>query len=175
MVMIPNGPGKPNNYVEFIDDLKQLVAEGKVSQERIDDAVRRILRIKLQTRLFDHPFTDTALTDQIGSAEHRAVARQCVQASLVLLKNENHALPLSKQIKHLHVVGRGGRRHWACNAAVGRSIGRASRAWSHMAAQRFCKAIRDAVDAGGQVTYAAGSTTDDDQKKRRRPMRSSLS
>ncbi|HEY2760637.1 MAG TPA: glycoside hydrolase family 3 protein, partial [Pirellulales bacterium] len=80
MVMIPNAPGKPNNYVQFIDDLKQLVADGKISQERIDDAVRRILWIKLQTRLFDHPFTDNSLTEQIGSKEHRAVARQCVQA-----------------------------------------------------------------------------------------------
>ena len=40
MIMIPYGPGKTNNYVEFIQDLKELVAEGKVPQSRIDDAVR---------------------------------------------------------------------------------------------------------------------------------------
>ena len=40
MIMIPNGPGKTNNYTEFIQDLKELVAEGKVPQSRIDDAVR---------------------------------------------------------------------------------------------------------------------------------------
>jgi beta-glucosidase len=105
MVMIPNGPGKANNYVEFIQDLKELVAAGKVSPARIDDAVRRILRVKLQMGLFENPMTDSKLTAAIGSPEHRAVARVCVRESLVLLKNENQVLPLSKQIKQLAVMG----------------------------------------------------------------------
>ena len=107
MVMIPAGPGQPNNYVEFINDLKDLVAAKQVSGERIDDAVRRILRVKFEMGLFDHPYTDPALTAGIGSAEHREVARQCVRESLVELKNVNHTLPLSKSIKHLAVVGKG--------------------------------------------------------------------
>jgi len=105
MVMIPNGPGKANNYVEFIDDLKALVAEGKVPQSRIDDAVRRVLRIKFEMGLFESTAIDAKLTAAIGSPEHRAVAREAVRKSLVLLKNENHALPLSKKIKTLAVVG----------------------------------------------------------------------
>jgi beta-glucosidase len=105
MIMIPYGPGQPNNYVEFIQDLKSLVAEGKVSQARIDDAVRRILRIKFQMGLFQNVYTDPALTAQIGSPAHRAVARECVSESLVLLKNDGHALPLAKNVKHLVVVG----------------------------------------------------------------------
>ena len=105
MVMIPNGPGKPNNYVEFITKLKELVDEGKVPQSRIDDAVRRILLVKARMKLADHPFTDPALTAAVGSAEHRQVARECVRKSLVLLKNEKHALPLSKQVKRLVVAG----------------------------------------------------------------------
>jgi beta-glucosidase len=107
MIMIPNGPGKANNYVEFIQDLKELVAAGKVPQSRIDDAVRRILRIKFQMGLFQSTAVDPALTAAIGSAEHRAVARECVRESLVLMKNNNHALPLSKGIKHLAVAGVG--------------------------------------------------------------------
>ncbi len=107
MIMISNGPGQKNNYVEFIGLLKELVDEGKVPQARIDDAVKRILLAKLKTRLFDQPMSDPNLTAKIGSAEHRAVARQCVQQSLVLLKNENHALPLSKNSKHICVLGRG--------------------------------------------------------------------
>jgi beta-glucosidase len=105
MVMIPYAPGKSGNFVEFIDDLKALVAEGKVSQARIDDAVRRILRVKFEMGIFDSTATDPKLTEAIGSAEHRAVARECVQESLVLLKNEKHALPLAKNLKHLVVVG----------------------------------------------------------------------
>ena len=105
MVMIPYGPGKPRNYIEFIKDLKELVAEGKVSQSRIDDAVSRILRIKFQMGLFDSAATDPKLTAAIGSPEHRAVAREAVRESLVLLKNENHVLPLSKKVKRLVVVG----------------------------------------------------------------------
>jgi beta-glucosidase len=106
MVMIPAAPGEKNNYVEFITDLKELVAAGKVSEARIDDAVRRILRVKFQMGLFENPYTDPALTAQIGSPEHRQVARQCVRESLVLLKNENHTLPLAKNLKHLVVVGK---------------------------------------------------------------------
>ncbi|HEX5398864.1 MAG TPA: glycoside hydrolase family 3 N-terminal domain-containing protein [Verrucomicrobiae bacterium] len=107
MIMIPNGPGSRNNYVEFINDLKELVAEGKVPQSRIDDAVRRILRVKFQMGLFDSAAPSPALTAAVGSPAHRAVARQCVRESLVLLKNENHVLPLSRKIKHLVVVGAG--------------------------------------------------------------------
>lgn len=107
MVMIPYGPGKKNNYVEFIDDLKDLVAAGTVPQSRIDDAVGRILRVKLQMGLFYNHETDPALTAAIGSAEHRAVARDCVRQSLVLLKNAHHTLPLSKKLRHIVVVGAG--------------------------------------------------------------------
>ncbi|MDR3460018.1 MAG: glycoside hydrolase family 3 N-terminal domain-containing protein [Verrucomicrobiae bacterium] len=105
MVMIPYGPDKKGNFVEFIDDLKALVAEGKVSQARIDDAVRRILRVKFAMGIFENTATDPKLTEAIGSAAHRAVARQCVSESLVLLKNEKHALPLAKNLKHLVVIG----------------------------------------------------------------------
>ena len=105
MIMVPYGPGHDNNYVEFLRDLKQLVAEGKVSPARIDDAVSRILRIKFQMGLFENTATDPQLTAAIGSPEHRQVARKCVEQSLVLLKNSNHALPLSKSLKHLVVVG----------------------------------------------------------------------
>jgi beta-glucosidase len=108
MVMIPYGPGATNNYVEFITDLKDLVNSGTVPISRVDDAVRRILRVKFEMGLFDNPQTQTdpALTRAIGSDAHRQVARQCVRESLVLLKNSHHTLPLSKDIKHLAVVGK---------------------------------------------------------------------
>ena len=105
MIMIPAGPGEGHNYAEFIADLKDLVATGKVPQARIDDAVRRILTVKFQMGVFENPWTDSSLTTKIGSPEHRAVARECVRESLVVLRNENKTLPLSKNIKHLAVVG----------------------------------------------------------------------
>jgi beta-glucosidase len=107
MIMIPNGPGQKNNYVDFIRLLKELVGEKRVPQSRIDDAVRRILTIKLKSGLFERPFADPVLTALVGTAEHRAVARECVRQSLVLLKNENHALPLAKTAKRLVIAGRG--------------------------------------------------------------------
>ena len=106
MVMVPFGPGEKNNYYDFIADLKNLVATGKVSQERIDDAVLRILTVKYQMGLFENQITDPALTAAIGSPEHREVARECVRESLVLLKNSNSVLPLKKNLKHITVVGK---------------------------------------------------------------------
>jgi beta-glucosidase len=153
MVMIPNGLEKTNNYAEFIADLKDLVASGKVPQSRVDDAVRRILRIKYQMGLFDNDTTDPALTAAIGSAEHRAVARECVRASLVLLKNENEALPLSKTIKHLAVVG---------EAAddIGVQCGGWTVDWQGRPGEvthggtTVLKAIRQTVSPETQVTYS---------------------
>ena len=153
MIMIPNGPGRPNNYVEFINDLKELVAEGKVPQSRIDDAVRRILRVKFQMGLFESTATDPALTAAIGSPEHRAVARQCVRESLVLMKNENHVLPLSKKIKHLVVVGAGA-------DDMGMQCGGWTVDWqgghgniTH-GGTTLLAAIRHAVSSGTQVTFS---------------------
>jgi beta-glucosidase len=107
MVMIPTGPHGKNNYADFIIQLKALVQSGKVPQARIDDAVRRILRVKYQMGLFEHPFGSPELVAQVGSAEHRQIARDCVRQSLVLLKNDHQTLPLSKNLKHLHIAGKG--------------------------------------------------------------------
>ncbi len=154
MVMVPNGPGTKNNYVDFITDLKQLVAEGKVSQERIDDAVARILRVKFAMGLLQRPATDPKLTEEVGSSEHRAVARDCVRQSLVLLKNAHNALPLSKKIKHLHVIGKAA-------DDLGIQCGGWTISWQGKAGQTIhggtsiLTAIRNTVGAGATVTYSA--------------------
>lgn len=105
MAMVPNGPGQPNNYIEFITKLAELVREKRVPMARIDDAVRRILRVKFEAGAFEQKPVDPALTAAIGSAAHRAVARDCVRQSLVLLKNDHAALPLSKNLKRVLVIG----------------------------------------------------------------------
>jgi beta-glucosidase len=88
----------PSNWQQFIGELSSLVQSGEVAMSRIDDSVRRILRIKFRAGLFEEPFADrTHLNDgTIGSEAHRAVAREAVRKSLVLLKNKNNILPLSK-------------------------------------------------------------------------------
>jgi len=105
MIMIPNPPGKENNYVEFITLLKELVNENKVQISRIDDAVKRILRLKFEMNIFDNPFTDRTLLSTFGSKKHRDIARECVRQSLVLLKNQNKTLPISKSVKHIALAG----------------------------------------------------------------------
>ncbi|GMG87960.1 exo 1,3/1,4-beta-D-glucan glucohydrolase [Biformimicrobium ophioploci] len=85
------------------------VESGEIPMARLDDAVTRILRVKLRAGLFDAPPAERALagsTDIIGSEEHREIARQAVRESIVLLKNQNNLLPLSRDIKVL-VAGDG--------------------------------------------------------------------
>jgi beta-glucosidase len=99
----------PDNYRAYIADLKELVGEGKVPMSRIDDAVLRILRVKFAMGLMDpkrSQLADRSLWKSFGSPEHRAVARQAVRESLVLLKNEGQALPLSKKAARLHIAGK---------------------------------------------------------------------
>jgi len=153
MIMIPNGPDKPNNYVEFITDLKALVEEGKVPAARIDDAVRRILRIKFQMGLFDSTATDPELNLEIGSQAHRAVARECVRESLVLLKNTRHVLPLSHKIEHLVVVGVGADDlGMQCGGWTVDWQGRRGAVTS--GGTTLLTAIRQAVSVSSEVTYS---------------------
>jgi beta-glucosidase len=98
-----------DKYRVFIQDLKDLVNGGQVPMARIDDAVTRILRVKFAMGLMDKnrsPLADRKLWKTFGSAEHRQVARQAVRQSLVLLKNDNNALPLSKTAARIHVAGK---------------------------------------------------------------------
>jgi beta-glucosidase len=97
----------PYNYAAFIDGLTQAVEDGDVPMERIDDAVRRILTVKFQLGLFERPFADDALLAQVGSGAHRALAREAVRKSLVLLKNEGDVLPLAKETPLIFVAGQG--------------------------------------------------------------------
>ncbi len=154
MIMIPAALGQPGNYAEFIADLKDLVNLGQVPQSRIDDAVRRILRIKVQMGLFENPWTDPALTAQIGSPEHRQVARQCVRESLVVLKNSGHALPLSKNLKHLVVAG-------PAADDLGLQCGGWTISWQGSTGAvthggtTLLTAIRQTVSSGTEVSYSA--------------------
>lgn len=86
--------------------LAQLVSEGRVKMETIDEAVRRVLRIKFRLGLFERPYTDEALEARVLlSNEHRRAAREVAARSIVLLKNERDVLPLSKSAQSIAVIG----------------------------------------------------------------------
>ena len=103
MVMV-SGQGQP--YKKFMRLLKENVEEGSISMERIDDAVSRILKVKLRNGLFTNPIVQNDNLQVIGSDDHRNIARQAVRESVVVLKNEN-LIPISKESKSIVVAGRG--------------------------------------------------------------------
>lgn len=87
--------------LNFCTLLKELVDEGRVSQQRIDDATRRILRLKYRLGLFDTPNTYVKDYPDFASAEHENTALKAAEESEVLLKNHNSILPLKKGVRIL--------------------------------------------------------------------------
>ena len=90
--------------VDFCILLKELVQEGKVSMARIDDAVRRILRVKYRLNLFDEPNTGGKGYEKFGSQEFADKALQAAEESIVLLKNEGNLLPLTSHLSPLKIL-----------------------------------------------------------------------
>jgi beta-glucosidase len=85
------------NVSDMVGYLATAVSSGKVPQSRIDDAVRRIIAVKCELGLFESSGkVDRSLTANVGSADHRALARKAVQESLVVLKNDGNVLPIAK-------------------------------------------------------------------------------
>ena len=99
MVMVPS------DYATFIDLLTAAVESGEVPESRIDDAVRRILRVKFESGLFEQPFSDPTLVASVGSQPHRDLAREAVQRSVVLLHNDEQLLPLARELPLILVAG----------------------------------------------------------------------
>ncbi len=144
MVMVPD------NYVLFINTLKKLVETKQVKIERINDAVRRILTVKMEMGLFEKPFADRSLIDSVGSEEHRKVAREAVRKSIVMLKNEN-TLPLSKNLKEIVVVG-------PKADDIGSQCGGWTISWqgkrgNFIPGTTILEAIKKSVDKNTKITY----------------------
>lgn len=87
--------------LNFCTLLKELVSEGRVSMERIDDATRRILRLKYRLGLFETPNTFHKDYPEFASAKHENIALKSAEESIILLKNHNDILPLEKGVKIL--------------------------------------------------------------------------
>lgn len=150
----------PRKYREFFQALKELVNEGKVPISRIDDAVTRILRVKFALGLMDKnrsPLADRKLHQQFGSPGHRQVAREAVRQSLVLLKNERRALPISKRAARLHVGGKSA-------DDIGNQCGGWTISWQGQSGQvtpggtAILAAIKKTVSPQTQVTFSEDGT-----------------
>lgn len=89
--------------IDFCRHLRELVEEGRISEERLDLSVRRILRLKYHLGLFDHPLPSDEYLDNVGAEEHRNAARQAAEESIVLMKNDHNRLPLQNPDKLLLV------------------------------------------------------------------------
>jgi beta-glucosidase len=146
----------PNTYKQFYKTLLELVKEGRVPQSRIDDAVTRILRVKAAAGLLDKnrsQLADRNLHKSFGSAEHRAVARDAVRKSLVLLKNDNNILPIAKTTSRIHVGGKSA-------DDIGNQCGGWTVQWQGQSGDvttggtTILEAIKDTVANGAQVTFA---------------------
>ncbi|EGI73366.1 periplasmic beta-glucosidase [Pseudoalteromonas distincta] len=156
--MVPTGAWKP-----LYENTIAQVNAGKISMSRIDDAVARILRVKLRAGLFDKPSPAKRLysdkTELIGAQAHREVARQAVRESLVLLKNKNNLLPIAANQRVL-VAGDG-----ADN--IGKQSGGWSITWQGTnnknadfpGATSIYKGLEEQISAaGGSVTLSADGT-----------------
>ncbi len=146
----------PDKYRELYGLLMELVRENKVPMSRIDDAVKRILRVKFAMGLMDKnksQLTDRSLQKSFGSAEHRQVARECVRQSLVILKNEKKALPVSKELTRIHVGGKSA-------DDLGNQCGGWTVSWQGKSGSvttggtTILKAIQSAVSPRTKVTFA---------------------
>jgi beta-glucosidase len=93
------------NTTTFCVHLRDLVKEGKISEARIDESVRRILKLKFELGLFEHPYPRNDRLNRIGCPEHKQANLQAARECIVLLKNSNNVLPLKKDVKNILVVG----------------------------------------------------------------------
>lgn len=92
---------------DFVKIMKDLVATKEVSVARIDESVKRILKLKFELGLFDFPYPTDERLYKIGSDKHRKMAYQSALESIVLLKNEHETLPLPLETKKILIAGLG--------------------------------------------------------------------
>lgn len=143
-------------YRDLYGLLLELVRENRVAMSRIDDAVKRVLRVKFAMGLMEpgrSHLADRKLHARFGSAAHRQVARECVRASLVLLKNEKRVLPVSKKLNRIHVAGKSA-------DDIGNQCGGWTISWQGKSGANttggttILKAVQETVSPTTKVTYS---------------------
>ncbi|PJA47432.1 beta-glucosidase [Candidatus Uhrbacteria bacterium CG_4_9_14_3_um_filter_36_7] len=146
MVMIPD------DYKEFFEVMYEALAKEDISQKRLNDAVSRILLAKFQIGLFEKSFTDQERFYEIDLLSHKELAREAVRKSVVLLKDTEHVLPLSKNNSHILVAG-----------SSADNLGRQSGGWTiewqgingnQIPGTTILQAIKQTVDTTTVVEYS---------------------
>lgn len=141
----------PTDYPLFIANVRQAVKKGHITLSRIDDAVRRILTVKMKAGLFEHPIADDRFISHVGAPAHRELAREAAAKSMVLLKNEDGLLPLSKSIDRLFVAG-----DWGDDLGLqcgGWTIEWQGKRGRHTAGTTILEAIQATVSSGTLINY----------------------
>ena len=149
----------PDHYTTFIDSVRQGVQSGDILPERIDDAVTRILRVKFLLGLFDHPLSDPVYQNTVRSSAHLELARQAVRESLVLLKNDNQALPIDKHTPLIYVAGVGA--HDTGMQSGGWTLGWQGEPGNNVIGSTILDGIRELASDQTRVIYRSGGIFDD--------------
>jgi beta-glucosidase len=148
----------PTDY-SFCTFLKELVQEGKISGQRIDESVRRILILKAELGLFKNPYVEGGLTNKFGTSEARQVALRSAQEAITLLKNERARLPLAKTAKVL-VTGPAARSLTALHGPWSYTWQGTSKEWFPKDALTIEDAIREKIGPTN-VLYQQGADFDE--------------
>ncbi|MEP6724761.1 MAG: glycoside hydrolase family 3 C-terminal domain-containing protein, partial [Bacteroidota bacterium] len=143
----------------YVNHLKNLVNTGKVSQSKIDESVRRILKMKFALGLFDDPYRYSNATREkevLFSKAHLEASREVARKSIVLLKNEKGILPLNKKVKSILVVGEVANSKWDMSST-----------WAGMVETKenvtILEGIKSKVDKGTKVYYIQGADPKDEK------------
>ena len=147
----------------FLNTLKKSMQEGKVSLAQINKACERILEAKYQLGLFDDPYkycNEQRSATEVFTAANRAEARKIASQSFVLLKNNNHILPLSAS-KKIALVG-------PLANAKENMTGTWSVGADNSQSVSLLKGLTDAIGSNGKLVYAKGSNLEDDEEMQKR-------
>ncbi len=140
----------PNDF-SFYDLLLEAVKAGEVPVSRIDDAVRRILTLKMKVGLFDNPYPEPAASANFGKPEYQTIALNAAHEAMTLLKNKNNILPLSKDKKVL-VVGPAAQSITALNGCWSYTWQGNQEQWYPLDSKTILQAIADKLPLGGVNT-----------------------
>jgi beta-glucosidase len=135
----------------FYDLLIEAVKKGEVKMSRIDDAVKRILMLKMKTGLFENPYPETSAIENFGKPEYQTIALNAAHEAMTLLKNENNTLPLTKNKKIL-VAGPSAQSISAMNGCWSYTWQGKEEEWYPSDSKTILQAIKEKVGAANVIT-----------------------